>query len=101
MVPCLLILQALLLLLIGGVRRMTTRRHRVDSLGNAMKLKYQIPNKQAGFTLIELILYIVLLTMMLTTLIPFAWNVIEGGVKVSVEQEVYSQARYVSERIKK
>ena len=56
---------------------------------------------QAGFTLIELILYIVLVTMMLGTLIPFAWNVIEGGVKVSTEQEVYSQARYVSEAIKR
>ena len=64
--------------------------------------KFQIPNaKQAGFTLIELILYVVLVTLMLGTLIPFAWNVIEGGVKVSVEQEVYSQARYLSERIKK
>jgi len=64
--------------------------------------KFQISNSpQNGFTLIELILYIVLVTMMLGTLIPFAWNVIEGGVKVSVEQEVYSQARYLSERIKK
>lgn len=57
--------------------------------------------KQGGFTLIELILYVVLVTMMLGTLIPFAWNVIEGSVKVSVEQEVYSQARYLSERFKK
>lgn len=64
--------------------------------------KCQIPSSgQSGFTLIELILYIVLVTMMLGTLIPFAWNVIEGGVKVGVEQEVYSQARYLSERIKK
>ncbi len=62
--------------------------------------KFQIPNSN-GFTLIELILYVVLVTLMLGTLIPFAWNVIEGGVKVSVEQEVYSQARYLSERIKK
>ena len=64
--------------------------------------KFKIQNfNQAGFTLIELILYIVLVTIMLSTLIPFAWNVIEGGVKVTVEQEVYSQARYLSERIKK
>lgn len=53
-----------------------------------------------GFTFIELILYISIVTIMLTALIPFAWNVIEGGVKSSVEQEVFSQARYVSERIK-
>ena len=74
-----------------------------------MRGEFQIPNSkfqisnpgQGGFTLIELILYIVLVTMMLGTLIPFAWNVIEGSVKVSVEQEVYSQARYMSEVIKK
>jgi len=54
-----------------------------------------------GFTLIELILYVALVSMMLSTLIPFALNVIEGGVKVGVEQEVYSQARYLSERFKK
>lgn len=63
--------------------------------------KCQIPSlSQSGFTLIELILYVVLVTMMLGTLIPFAWNVIEGGVKVQVEQEVYSQARYLSEVMK-
>lgn len=60
-----------------------------------------IMKKQTGFTFIELILYVALISMMLITLIPFAWNVIEGGVKVSVEQEVYSQARYLSERFKK
>lgn len=54
-----------------------------------------------GFTLIELILYVALVTLMLSTLIPFAWNVIEGGVKVNTEQEVYSQARYISEAIKR
>lgn len=53
-----------------------------------------------GFTFIELILYISIVTIMLTAIIPFAWNVIGGGVKSSVEQEVFSQARYVSERIK-
>ena len=68
--------------------------------------KCQIPNsqcpiRQGGFTLIELILYVALVTMLLLTVVPFAWNVIEGGVKLGVEQEVYSQARYVSERIKK
>lgn len=56
-------------------------------------------NKQ-GFTLIELILYMTIITMIMGALIPFAWSVIEGGVKSSVEQEVSSQARYVSERIK-
>lgn len=53
-----------------------------------------------GFTFIELILYISIVTIMLSALIPFAWNVIEGGSKSSIEQEVSSQARYVSERLK-
>lgn len=53
-----------------------------------------------GFTFIELLLYISVVTILLSALIPFAWNVIEGQVKVATEQEVYSQARYVAERIK-
>lgn len=56
---------------------------------------------EKGFTLIELILYVALVSMIFATLVPFAWNIINGGVKVGVEQEVYSQARYLSERIKK
>ncbi len=54
-----------------------------------------------GFTLIELILYVALVSMIFATLVPFAWRIIEGGVKIGVEQEVYSQARYLSQRIKK
>lgn len=53
-----------------------------------------------GFTYLELIIYIAILVIIMTTLIPFAWNVIEGGVKNATEREVYSQGRYVSERIK-
>lgn len=54
-----------------------------------------------GFTLIELILYVALVSMIFATLVPFAWNIINGGIKVRVEQEVYSQARFLSQRIKK
>ena len=53
-----------------------------------------------GFTFIELILYISIVTIMLSAIVPFGWNVVKSSVKSSVEQEVYSQARYVSERIK-
>lgn len=56
--------------------------------------------KKQGFTLIELILYIAIITIVMSALIPFAWSIIEGGVKSGIEQEVSSQARYVSERIK-
>src|SRR6266571_3526280 len=55
---------------------------------------------ERGFTLIELIIYIAIVAIILTSLIPFAWNVIEGGAKSATEQEVFANARYVSERIK-
>lgn len=53
-----------------------------------------------GFTFIEAILYMAIVSIMLTALIPFAWNIVEGGSKSSVQQEVSSNARYISERIK-
>jgi type II secretory pathway pseudopilin PulG len=65
-----------------------------------MNKKHQQLN-QMGFTFIELILYVMMISGILATLIPFSWNIIEGQAKVSVEQEVYTQARYLSERIKK
>lgn len=55
---------------------------------------------KAGFTFIELILYIAIVTIMLSALIPFAWNIIGTGAKSNTEQEVFSQARFISERIK-
>lgn len=55
---------------------------------------------KAGFTFIELILYIAIVTIMLSALVPFAWNIIGTGAKSNTEQEVFSQARFISERIK-
>src|SRR3989344_1407650 len=55
---------------------------------------------QRGFTFIELILYVAIVTIILSAIVPFAWSAIETGVKSAVQQEVNSQARYVSERIK-
>lgn len=63
-------------------------------------VKLKTNNYQSGFTFIELILYISIVTMMMTTLIPFAWNVIQGGAKSATQQEVFSNARYISERMK-
>lgn len=54
----------------------------------------------AGFTYVELILYTAIVSLVMVSLILFAWNVIGGGVKSSTEEEVYSQARYLSERVK-
>jgi len=59
-----------------------------------------INNHKHGFTLIELILYVSIVTVFITALVPFAWNVILGGEKSSSQQEVYAQARLISERIK-
>lgn len=56
--------------------------------------------KQKGFTFIELILYIAILTIILSSLVPFAWNVVGTSVKSMVQQEVNTNARYISERIK-
>lgn len=56
--------------------------------------------KKAGFTFIELILYIAIVTVMLSALVPFAWNIIGASSKSNTEQEVFSQARFISERIK-
>ena len=53
-----------------------------------------------GFTLIELILYMSIVSIIIGALVPFAWNIIEGSSKSSVQQEVSSQARFVSEKIK-
>lgn len=60
----------------------------------------RITNNQTGYTYIELILYIAIVTIMMQALIPFAWNIIQGGVKSSIQQEVFSQARFISEKLK-
>lgn len=52
-----------------------------------------------GFTFIELILYIALVTIVLSAVVPFAWNSVETGVKSAVQQEVNANARYISERL--
>ena len=64
------------------------------------KYKEQQADLTGGFTLIELILYIAIVSIVMTALIPFAWNVIEGGAKSATQQEVFSNARFISERLK-
>lgn len=58
-----------------------------------------VVNNMRGFTFIELILYIALVVLMMAALIPFAWNVIGTGAKSTTEQEVFSNARYISNRL--
>lgn len=54
-----------------------------------------------GFTLIELLLYLGILTIAITAIVPFAWTVIQMGQKSAVQQEVFNNARYVSEKLKR
>lgn len=56
--------------------------------------------KRQGFTLIELILYVAVVTIMLSALIPLSGNIMSLGTKSTTAQELSANARYVSERIK-
>lgn len=53
-----------------------------------------------GFTLLELVLYVGIVSIVLTSLVTYAWNVVGIGEKSATQQEIYSLARYLSERIK-
>jgi len=55
---------------------------------------------EIGFTFIELILYVAIVTIILSAVVPFAWSAVETGVKSAVQQEVNANVRYISERIK-
>lgn len=57
-------------------------------------------NMNKGFTLIELILYTAILSIVLSAFSLFAWDTINNGAKNNTEAEVFSQARFISERIK-
>lgn len=56
--------------------------------------------RQAGFTFIELILYIAIVTTLMAALVPFTLAVIGNTTKSTTQQEVFSAGRYVSERLK-
>lgn len=64
-----------------------------------MHFKIMTKNNR-GFTLIEIILYMSLLAILLAAFTPFMVQLIKGGEKASSGQDVYSTARYISERIK-
>jgi Tfp pilus assembly protein FimT len=85
--------QHLLVLRIGEIKK-------TSSMNQKSRTNKVLKVSQSGFTFIELILYVAILTGMLVTLIPFAWNIIGGGVKSATEQEVFDNARYISQRLK-
>ncbi len=53
-----------------------------------------------GFTLIEVVLYVTIIAIMMTALIPFMGSILINGARSQVSQEVTSNARFVSEKIK-
>ncbi len=55
--------------------------------------------QQRGFTLIELVLYIAIISGFLVTTIFFAMRVVEGGQKARAEAEVQQNLRIAMERI--
>lgn len=57
-------------------------------------------HKELGFTLIELLLYISIISLVVGFLVEYSWSIIESGIKSAYQEEVFSQARFLSERIK-
>ncbi len=55
--------------------------------------------QKSGFTFIELIIYIALLSIFLTGSILFTWDVIYGSAKSNVEQEVHYNLRHAVARV--
>ncbi len=47
-----------------------------------------------------MLLYIAIVTIMVSSLVPFVLTVIGNGAKSATQQEVFSQARYISEKLK-
>jgi len=58
-----------------------------------------IKTNSLGFTFIELILYLGIVTIVLMAIVPFGITVIASGAKSSTQQEVYDQSRLVSEKL--
>lgn len=63
------------------------------------KLKIQNSKLNLGFTFVEAILYIAIITILFTALIPFGINIIQAGAKSSIQQNVQSEGRFVLEKI--
>ena len=66
------------------------------TLKHSKKLNFQY---QAGFTLIEVILYVALLSIILSGAIAVAWDMIYSRVKVRTQQELNYQVRFAMTRI--
>lgn len=67
---------------------------------NELQTKHYKLNTKRGATIIELLLYMSILSFFLIALVLFALNIIQGGSKSNNESHTYADARYLSERIK-
>lgn len=56
-------------------------------------------NNKKGFTLIELIIYIAILSVVLVLITDFAWNILYGDVKSQTVRETQQNARFAMEKI--
>jgi len=58
-----------------------------------------LPEKGAGFTLIELTIYIAIVSVVLVLLTGFVWSIIQGSAKSARYREVQQNARFGMEKI--
>jgi type II secretory pathway pseudopilin PulG len=64
-----------------------------------MQYYTQQQNKK-GFTFIEMLLYMGIVSFILTAIVSFAWNIIYVDVKNNTQQELSTATRLISERLK-
>lgn len=76
-----------------GFKQLTLQRYKMKKSKNGSLATQQ------GFTLIELILYIGIITLILSSVVTFAWNVIYGRVRSQVQVEVNQDMKLVANRI--
>jgi hypothetical protein len=72
-------------------------------ISNQLRIyKFQIrkfSHSESGFTYIEMLLYVAILGLMLTTMVNFGLVMIGGSAKSSTTEEVSGNARFISEKI--
>ncbi len=59
----------------------------------------KLTNSEKGFTLIELILYVALVGIFITSVVMFAWDIIHSGNKSRTEQQVIYATRAIAKRV--
>ncbi|GEM_PF-1930298 len=62
-------------------------------------MNYNSAKNRKGFTLIELVVYLALVSGILVTATSFAWNIINSRTKAFAVQEVAQNGRFISERL--